>query len=96
MTAPIQQGEILSTVEVWCNGMCIAETELYAMNSVSVAGTSYTPLDNNAPWYDAVITVILWILGVGAVVTIGFFAYKKYGALLLKKLIRKRKQKRDQ
>ncbi len=95
MSAPIKQGEILSTVEVWCNGVCIAETELYAMNAVNVAGTSYTPLDNNKPWYDVVIAVILWILGVIAILALGFFVYKKYGYLILKKLNHRKKQKRN-
>ena len=35
LKAPIEKGQKVSNVQVWCGGVCIAQAELYAMNSVS-------------------------------------------------------------
>lgn len=74
--APIEQGEVLSTVEVWCNGMCIAQTDLYAMNAVNVAGSSYTALDSSGHWYD-IIKISIGVLAVIFVVFTGIIVYRK-------------------
>lgn len=34
LTAPIQQGQMICTLQIWYRSSCIAETELYAMSSV--------------------------------------------------------------
>lgn len=36
LEAPIEKGQKLSNVQVWYNGICLAQSDLYAMNSVSV------------------------------------------------------------
>ena len=36
LTAPIEKGQLISTVEVWYRTSCLTEAELYAMNSVRV------------------------------------------------------------
>ena len=89
--APIQQGESLSTVQVWCNGICIAQTDLYAMNSVAVAGTTHTILASRVHWSGVLITVICCILGAAAVIVVGVYVYKKTAA----KSPRRRKQKKE-
>lgn len=35
LKAPIERGQKVSTVQVWCGGICIAQADLFAMNSVS-------------------------------------------------------------
>jgi len=75
--APIEQGEVLSTVEVWCNGMRIAQTDLYAMNAVNVAGTSYTAVDYDGQWYDILIHIVIGILILIAIAVIGSFVYRR-------------------
>lgn len=34
LTAPIAEGDVISTLQIWYRNSCIAETELYAMSSV--------------------------------------------------------------
>ena len=34
LTAPIEEGEVISTLQIWYRNSCIAETELHAMSSV--------------------------------------------------------------
>ncbi len=36
LEAPIQKGDILAFVDIWYEDICVAQTELYAMNSVDV------------------------------------------------------------
>jgi len=97
ISAPIEQGELISTVEVWCNGKCIAQTDLYAMNAVNVIGSSYQQLDNDRQLHDVLITIILWSLGIIALAVIGFFVYKKVRLAVIKRFIgRTGEQKRDQ
>lgn len=36
LTAPIKKGDILSEVEIWYGNLCIATTQVYAMNSVDL------------------------------------------------------------
>ena len=61
LTAPIQKGERLATVEVWSGTLCIGQTELYAMNSVD---TYVADEDNNSRVGGAkAIMIVLYILG---------------------------------
>lgn len=61
LTAPIQKGDRLATVEVWNGTLCIGQTELYAMNSVD----TYIADDdgNDRSGGAKVITIVLYILG---------------------------------
>ena len=95
--APIQQGEVISTVEVWCNSVCIAQTELYAMNTVQVAGTAYTEVEHDDNWKDILITVIACLLGVVVLAVIGIYAQRRFGIFRRRKSPQHRRpeQKRD-
>ncbi len=67
MTAPIEKGQTVATMQVWCGGVCVGQTELYAMNRVRSAGTQFE--DNRAAGNGPKpASVILYLLG--AVVSI--------------------------
>ena len=70
LSAPIEKGQKLSSVQIWCGSVCVAETDLYAMNSVDVIET--VSLNNGRSGKG----LFVWILyGLGAVlgiVLIGF------------------------
>ena len=34
-SAPVEKGQLVSNVQVWCGGVCVAQCELYALNSVA-------------------------------------------------------------
>lgn len=38
LTAPVEKGQHVSNLQIWCGNVCIAQTELYAMSSISAAG----------------------------------------------------------
>lgn len=67
LEAPIEKGEKLSSVEVWYGSICIAKTDLYAMNKVSVIQQQNdTQIDDNEkePWpvWLTVIVVVLLVV----------------------------------
>ena len=39
LSAPIEKGQRVSTLQIWCGNICVSQTELYAMNSVKAAGS---------------------------------------------------------
>ncbi len=43
LSAPIQKGDLVSTVEVWYKTSCVAQAELYAMNGVALVQQPTTP-----------------------------------------------------
>ena len=89
ISAPVQKGQVLSTVQVWYGSKCLAQTELVAMNAVPVwqAPTQVTPpdtVDGTAVW-----TVVL-ILAC-AVLALLILAV---GVVLLRRLIRNARYRR--
>ena len=37
LSLPVQEGQRVSTLQIWCNNICIAQTDIFAMNSVIAA-----------------------------------------------------------
>lgn len=72
ISAPIQKGEIVSEVEIWYNNLCVATTQLYAMNSVDVLQTQVTEQDtqNNSGGWPDIWTILIVIVAVALVVVI--------------------------
>lgn len=61
-TAPVQNGQALSTLQVWYGSVCIAQSETYAMNGVATAGTAFS--GNTAPRGDTTFgKVFLYVIG---------------------------------
>ena len=42
LQAPISKGEKVSSVQVWHGNVCVAQTDLFAMNNVSMAGSIHS------------------------------------------------------
>lgn len=59
LKSPIQKGDVLCGVEVWYGGLCVAYTDLYALNSVTeacelVVGRAQNPIS----WWGVVLIVV--------------------------------------
>lgn len=74
LTAPIQKGQKVSTLQVWCGNACIAQTDVFAMNSVGVIGADGS---NNGAGANGVGfgTVLLYVIGSVVILAIIFFLY---------------------
>ncbi len=68
LTAPIQKGDKISSVEVWYGNLCVAQADLYAMNSVREAETIVVDRNRGGfPWWG----VLLILLAMAMVVLAG-------------------------
>ena len=56
LKAPITKGDLISRVQVWSGGMCIAQTDLFAMNNVNVRNAQIDETQGSSSEY-----VFLWI-----------------------------------
>lgn len=64
--APIKKGDKLSTVEIWYADLCVAQVELFAMNTVKTA-QSLTPVvekkdDNGFGWLLVLILIVMLVV----------------------------------
>ena len=93
LSAPIKKGDKVSSVEVWYGNLCIAQADLYAMNSVRMADELTIITDGNAfPWWG----VLLIILGIGVVAFLGLVAVRFVnGAKLMAKKKRDKRYMRN-
>lgn len=65
LKSPINKGDVVCGVEVWFGGLCVAYTDLYALNSVTdayelVIGQAVNPVS----WWGVVLIVLAVIAGV--------------------------------
>lgn len=64
LKAPIQKGEVLCGVEVWYGGLCVAYTDLYALNGVTEAHELVVVRAlNPVSWWGVVLIVIAVLAG---------------------------------
>ena len=61
LIAPIEKGQKLSTVQIWCGSVCIAQADLFAMNSVKEA--SQLSVNNQTAGGNGFWKVLLYVLG---------------------------------
>lgn len=72
LTAPIQEGDMVSTLQIWIGNVCVAQTDLFAMNTVlspdSVFGSDDT--DENGIGFGK---ILLYVVGVILVLALALF-----------------------
>lgn len=88
MHAPIEKETMLSTVEVWHAGMCIATAELYAMNAVPVK-TQLLQTEPSKDTSSGGVKALVVILVILTVLVLAFLLHKFWGRI--KKVISMRK-----
>jgi len=66
---PIQEGQYLATVQVWCGSLCIAQTELFAMNSV-VATENIPILEPVTPQKNNTGKIVLYVVGIAVILAL--------------------------
>lgn len=70
LTAPIEKGDQIATVQVWYRTSCITETEVYAMHDVASKQNSGLVIHSVASRSDQNMTDILLFLGISCLVII--------------------------
>lgn len=66
VSAPVVQGDVVGTIQLWYDNICVAQSDLVAMHDVKQIGTSAVTLqvqqDVNAGIFQSPITVVLLII----------------------------------
>ena len=99
LTAPVAQGEKITSMEVWYGDICLARTDLVAMNAVSVFVPYSEPKDDtdakNEQAHGEILAMILGVILVIAVLVIaGFFMRRVIQTMIIKARIRRRRRER--
>ena len=71
MTAPIQKGDKIATVEVWYQNSCVTEAELYAVSDVRAVGDTGVSVRGNGDTGDSGGSGALSVIGTVCVVILG-------------------------
>ena len=92
LSLPIQEGQRVSTLQIWCNHTCIAQTDIFAMSSVLPAGQVFMQ-DEKMPEKEANYSrIFFWVLAVivGIVLVIAVMSYLSR----INRAARRRRQRR--
>lgn len=91
LTAPIKKGDKLSSVEVWYGNLCVAQADLYALNSVREANSFMVINDGTAfPWWG----VLLIVMGLGVVAFLVLLGIRfSNGAKVMSKRMRRSRRR---
>lgn len=65
LAAPVEAGQVLSDVEIWHGGFCIARSDLKAMNSVRkvAVGNAVDGQGESNGGLKAAVTILAWVIG---------------------------------
>ncbi len=91
--APVTAGQVISTLQVWYGDLCLAQTDLAAMNAVDIWKE---PVDGSRPVQeeDNGAKTVLIIVGICLGLVILFFAGRAVGRSIRRAVIRKRRLRR--
>lgn len=72
ITAPVEKGQKLSSLQIWNGSICIAQTETYAMNSVAVSGADMNKNAHNNGQSNFFVIVLCVLGGLFTVMLVTF------------------------
>jgi len=82
LTLPVQEGQRVSTLQIWCNNICVAQTDIFAMNSVVAADQVFTVEEKQSVDLSGILSVVFKILAgiliAGLLVVVVFCLRKVY------------------
>ena len=64
LTLPVQEGQHVSTLQIWCNNVCIAQTDIFAMSNVVAADHVFLDEEKQSVDVARVLGVVFKIIGV--------------------------------
>lgn len=96
LTAPIEEGQRVSTLQVWCGDSCVAETELFAMSNVRSVEDSHLDIQGTASRDDSNLAGFLSFVGVIFLVILVLAAVRLIVKNVRYSIARKRRRRRRQ
>lgn len=96
LKAPIAAGEKIGTAEIWYRDSCMAETEMFAMGPVTVAGKNGVTIHATAARSDREASGFLSILGTICVIILGLVVlYLVFNAYMRSRMRARRRRRRE-
>lgn len=92
LSAPVEKGQVINNLQLWYNGLCLAQTDLVAANAVPVSTGNndpgfMPPAENEGSW--AHFLIVLGIIAVAALAAV--MLWLRPG--ILRKIIKRRKRR---
>lgn len=69
LTLPVQEGQRVSTLQIWCNNVCLAQTDIFAMSSVYAADALFADEEKQASNLSNILRIAF--RAIGAILIIG-------------------------
>ena len=63
LSAPIEKGQRVSTLQIWCGNICVAQKDLYALNSVKLSDV-ITEINEYNKSDTGVFKIVLLVVGI--------------------------------
>ncbi len=96
LTAPIEQGQLIATVQVKYRDCVLTEAEVYAMNTVTVSGSNGVTVRSTAVRSDSDSSGILSVIGTICVIILGLAAvYLAFNAYMRSRARARRRKRRE-
>lgn len=95
LTAPVDAGDLISTVQIWYRTSCITETEVFAMHDVAKESDSGLTIQTGPSRSDTDVTDILMFLGIACLVVIipfGLYVGVNYARRAVRRAKRRRRR----
>lgn len=95
INAPVEQGEMLSHVQIWYGSICVGQADLFAMNSVKTVSADQRPMDtgDNSDYSSIILIAVLILIATAAIVL--FVRYLVRGAQRAAAIKRSRRYRRN-
>ena len=96
LTAPLKQGDVISTLQVWYGETCLAQTDLVAMTDVDIYTEPVrpaTPVGFDEELFGQIIAIVLGVIAVLAVIVLGGLMLTRWVRVAAAKSRRKRRRK---
>lgn len=98
LSLPVKEGQRVSTLQIWCNNICIAQTDIYAMNNVIAADLVFSDDGSNSSGIVAFFVGFLKVLGailvVAALVAFVFYLRRMHQISKMKREQRRNSRNR--
>ena len=88
-SAPVEEGRRMSTVEIWCGNVCLAQADLFAMHDVVVNYQQVEYKDGSGLKWWGVLLILLLVVAVGFFVYILLMRYRRFFAVMRKRITKK-------
>lgn len=92
LSAPIEAGQQIATVQLWYGTSCIAETELYAMSEVREQGKTGVSISNAASKDDSNLLGFLGVLCL--IILVPMAVYLTYNSIMRSRMRARRRRRR--